>query len=301
MSAARFGRVVTAMITPFDDTGALDADGAATLARWLADNGTDALVLAGSTGESTVLTDAEKADLWRTVAEAVTIPVLAGVGTADTAHTIELARTAVDTGAAGLLVVGPYYSRPPQGGLLRHFEAVAGATDLPVVVYDVPARTGRRILTDTLVQLVRTVPNVVAVKDASGDPASAARMVAEGGDGFDLYSGDDALTLPLLSVGAVGVVSVASHWAGRAIGTMIDAFLAGRPDEARRANAALLASWGFVGTEAAPNPIPTKAMLRVLGLPAGQCRLPLGPCPQGVEEEARRVLAGLEGSGPGRG
>jgi len=293
MPVGRFGGVATAMVTPFDDTGALDLDGAATLARWLADNGSDALIVAGSTGEATALSDDEKIDLWRCVAEAVTVPVVAGAGTADTRHSIELTRAASAAGAAGILAVTPYYSRPAQAGLEAHFRAVAAATDLPVVLYDIPVRTGRRIAAEVILRLAAEVPNIVAVKDATGDPAGAARLVADAPAGFELYSGDDGLTLPLLAVGACGVISVASHWCGRAMRAVVDAFMSGDVDGARRINATLLASFRYESGDAAPNPVPTKAMMRVLGLPAGQCRLPLGGAPPGLEEEARSLLAAL--------
>ena len=296
--SGRFGTVVTAMATPFDDAGRLDLDGAATLARWLEANGSDGLVVAGTTGESPVLSDGEKADLWRAVAEAVTIPVIAGAGTNDTAHSLDLVAAAEAAGAAAILAVTPYYSRPSQAGLDAHFRAIAGATSLPVMLYDIPGRTGRKIAHDTVLTLSRDVPNIVAVKDAAGEPASSARLIAEAPAGFELYSGDDSLTLSLLAVGAVGVVSVAGHWAGLAIGRMCEAFAKGDVDEARRVNARLLESWRFQNSELTPSPIPTKAMLRVLGLPAGECRLPLGPAPAGVEDRAREVLEGMGDDAP---
>ncbi|HEY2301163.1 MAG TPA: 4-hydroxy-tetrahydrodipicolinate synthase [Acidimicrobiales bacterium] len=289
----RFGAVLTAMATPFTADGSLDLDGAAHLARWLVAHGNDGLVVAGTTGESPVLSDGEKRDLWRAVAEAVTVPVIAGSGTNDTAHSVELSRMAADAGAAGILAVTPYYSRPPQTGLAAHFRAVAAATELPVLIYDIPVRTGRKVAHETLVSLAKEVPTIVGVKDAAGDPAASARLLAQVPDGFDLYSGDDALTLPLLAIGAAGVISVAGHWASGPISEMISAFFKGDTDHARRVNAGLIESWSFQTGDAAPNPIPTKAMLRVLGLPAGQCRLPLGPSPEGLEDRARVVLSRL--------
>ena len=294
----RFGAVLTAMITPFDASGALDLDGAATLARWLADHGSDGLVVAGSTGESTALSDAEKRDLWRAVCEAVTVPVVAGSGTADTRHSVELTVAAEEAGAAGILAVAPYYSRPPQAGLDAHFRAVAAATRLPVVLYDIPVRTGRKIAHETLVRLAREVPNVAGVKDAAGDLHGSARLRADVPGHFEIYSGDDALTLPLLSIGACGVIGVATHWSGALHAAMIAAFTAGDVVGAREINARLLPSFGFETGELAPNPLPTKAMMRVLGLPAGQCRLPLGPAPPGLEDRAREVLAALGEEAP---
>jgi len=236
--------------------------------------------------------------LWRAVSEAVTVPVIAGSGTNDTAHSVALSRLAAEAGAAGILAVTPYYSRPPQSGLAAHFRAIAAATDLPVVIYDIPVRTGRKVAHETMVKLAHDVPTIVAVQDAAGDPAASARLLAEVPNGFDLYSGDDALTLPLLAVGAAGVISVAAHWATPQIAEMISAFFKGDTDHARRVNAGLLESWSFQTGDTTPNPIPTKAMLRALGLPAGQCRLPLGPSPDGLEDRAREVLTRLRaGSG----
>lgn len=294
----RFGAVVTAMVTPFGDDGSLDLDAAATVARWLADHGSEGLVVAGTTGEGPVLTDDEKLDLWQAVAEAVTIPVVAGSASNDTAHSMELTRRAAARGVAAALVVTPYYNRPSQAGIDAHFRAVAGATDLPILVYDIPVRTGRKVAHDVLLRLAREVPTIVGVKDAAGDPAASARLVAEAPDGFELYSGDDAMTLPLLAVGAVGVVGVATHWAGPQFAEMIARHGKGDVAGAREVNATLLASYAFETGDAAPNPVPAKAMMRVLGLPVGQCRLPMGPAPEGLEERARAVLAPLSGPGP---
>lgn len=292
---ARFGPVLTAMVTPFDDDLGVDYDAAASLARWLADHGSTALVLAGTTGESPTLTDDEKLELFRTVAEAVTVPVVAGTGSADTRHSVELTRAASAAGVAGVLVVCPYYSRPSQAGIEAHFRAVAGVTRLPVMIYDIPGRTGRKVATGTLLALARDVPNVVAVKDAGGSVSESARLLAAAPDHFELYSGDDALTLPLLSVGAVGVVGVATHWAGEEMAAMVDAFADGDVAGACAINRRLLPSFDFETGEAAPNPLPAKAMMRVLGHDVGQCRPPLGPPPDDLEARARKVLADLRG------
>ena len=294
----RFGAVVTAMVTPFGEDGSVDLDAAASLARWLADHGSDGLVVAGTTGEGPVLSDEEKLALWRAVAEAVTVPVVAGTGSNDTAHSVELTRRAAACGVAGALVVTPYYNRPSQAGIEAHFRAVAAASDLPLLIYDIPVRTGRKVSHEVLVRLAHEVPTVVGVKDASGDPAGSARLVAAAPDGFELYSGDDGLTLPLLSVGAVGVVGVATHWAGPHMAEMVTAYLKGDVVRAREVNAQLMPSYAFETGDAAPNPIPAKAMMRVLGHAVGQCRLPLGPAPEGLEAQASQVLAGLGGSGP---
>ncbi|MGH9223618.1 MAG: 4-hydroxy-tetrahydrodipicolinate synthase [Acidimicrobiales bacterium] len=290
---ARFGAVVTAMVTPFADDGSLDVDAAVRLARWLVDNGNDGLVLAGTTGEGPVLSDDEKADLWRAVSEAVTVPVVAGTGSNDTAHSVELTRRAAQCGVAGALVVTPYYNRPSQAGIEAHFWAVAEASDLPVLIYDIPIRTGRKVSHEVLVRLARDVRQIVGVKDAAGDPSGTAHVIADAPEGFEVYSGDDGMTLPLLAVGAVGVIGVATHWAAPQFAEMLASFAKGDVVRARQVNEQLLPSYAYETGDAAPNPIPAKAMMRVLGLPVGQCRLPLGPAPSGTEDRAREVLAGL--------
>lgn len=289
----RFGAVVTAMVTPFDADGKLDVDGCVTLARWLAEHGNDGLVLAGTTGESPTLSDDEKLTLWSSVAEAVTIPVIAGSTGNDTAHDVALTKKAAATGVAGILGLCPYYSRPSQAGIAAHLRAIAEAAgDLPVLLYDIPIRTGRKIEREVLADLVTTVPNIVGVKDAAGSPASAAQLVAQV-PGIELYSGDDILTLPLLAVGACGAVSVAGHWTGRLQQQMLEAFWKGDVQLAQEINARLLPSFVYETGDDAPNPIPTKAMLRELGLPAGECRLPLGPAPAFVAERAKGIIAEL--------
>jgi 4-hydroxy-tetrahydrodipicolinate synthase len=289
----RFGGVATAMVTPFDDDGALDLDAARHLARYLVANGNDGLVVAGTTGESPVLSDNEKLSLWAAVAEAVTIPVVAGTGTNDTAHSVHLTKEASKLGVAGVLALCPYYNRPSQAGIEAHLRAIAAATDLPVMVYDIPIRTGRKVATETLLRLSRDVPNVLALKDAAGNPAETARVVAQAPSGFEVYSGDDGLTLPLLAIGAVGVVGVATHWCGVDVAEMLDCWRKGDTDGARRINARLLESWAFETGDDAPNPVPAKAMLRHLGLRVGECRLPMGPAPAGLAERARQVMANL--------
>ncbi|HUO47277.1 MAG TPA: dihydrodipicolinate synthase family protein, partial [Acidimicrobiales bacterium] len=195
--------------------------------------------------------------------------------------------------ADGVLVVTPYYSRPSQAGLDAHFRAVAAATTLPVLLYDIPVRTGRKIAHETMVGLARQVPNIVGVKDAAGDVVATSRLIAELGDSFEVYCGDDALTVALVSVGAVGLISVASHWAGPELAELLGALAKGDALAAQAVNQRLLESYAFESTEAFPNPLPAKAACRVLGLPAGQCRLPLGPAPASLEDGARAVLAAL--------
>jgi 4-hydroxy-tetrahydrodipicolinate synthase len=290
---ARFGRVITAMVTPFSADGTLDLDGAATLAQWLVANGSDGLVVAGTTGESPTLTHDEQTELIRVVAQAVTVPVIAGAGSNDTRAAVELTELAAEAGAAAILSVTPYYNRPSQAGLLRHYAEVAKATDLPIMLYDIPARSGRRVEPATVLELAHAHPNITALKDAAGNVADAAAIIAEAPAGFEVYSGEDALNLALLAVGAVGVVSVASHWCGVECGRMLDAFFRGDVALARQINQKLIPSWQFESGDRNPNPIPTKAMLKVLGLPGGDCRPPMGPEPDDLQDRARAVLAGL--------
>ena len=290
----RFGRVVTAMVTPFDDAGALDLDAAVQLARWLAEHGSDGLVLTGSTGESSVLTDEEKIALWRAVAEVVTIPVIAGTGSNDTEHSVRMTAEASRCGVDGVLLVTPYYNRPSQAGIYEHFRVVAEAAGgLPALLYDIPIRSGRRIEGATLLRLARDVPSIVGLKDAAADPPSTAHLAAQVPAGFEIYSGDDVMTLPLLAVGAVGLISVASHWVGPQLGAVIDAFMAGDLAGAIAGNAELLDSFDFESSPEYPNPLPAKAVLRALGHAVGQCRLPMGPGTPELDAMAAKILAAV--------
>ena len=289
---ARFGKVLTAMVTPFRQDGSLDLDTAASLAQWLSDNGSDGLVIAGTTGEAPTLTHDEQIELIGAVVAAVEIPVVAGAGSNDTAAAVELTERAQEAGANGILSVAPYYNRPSQAGLAKHFATVAAATDLPVLIYDIPVRTGRKVDTATLLDLAHGVANIVGIKDAAGDPAETAGLIAQAPDDFEVYSGDDSLTLPLLSVGAVGVIGVATHWAGAEHAEMIAAFEKGDVAAARQINASLMPSYDYETGLAAPNPIPAKAMMRLIGLPVGRCRPPLDVEPDGLVEAAAEVLAG---------
>lgn len=290
---ARFGEVLTAMVTPFDANGALDLDAAVTVAKWHVDNGNDGLVIAGTTGEAPTLTDEEQFDLIKAVCEAVTVPVIAGAGSNDTAHAIHLTKTMKSLGAAGVLSVTPYYNRPSQAGIENHFRAVAAATDLPVVLYDIPVRTGRKISNDVLLRLARECANIVGVKDAANDLPSSAKLMAEAPDGFELISGNDDMTLALLAVGGTGVIGVATAWSARQHKEMITSFKKGDVDRARQINARLIESFLFETGDANPNPQPTKAMLRTLGLPVGHCRPPMDGAPGDLEDRARGVYARL--------
>jgi 4-hydroxy-tetrahydrodipicolinate synthase len=289
-----FGRVLSAMVTPFDADGELDCDAAATLARYLESNGHDGLVIAGTTGEAPVLTDDERLRLFAAVIEAVTIPVVAGTGTNDTRHSVHLTKEAAALGAAGILAVCPYYNRPSQAGIDAHMRAIAGASALPVMVYDIPVRTGRKISTASLLTMARDVANIVALKDAAGNPGETAALISSAPAGFEVYSGDDVMTLPLLASGIVGTVGVATHWTADDHQLMFDLWDKGDTVGARLVNSRMLESFAFETGDDAPNPIPTKAMMRQLGLPVGQARLPMGPAPTFVDERAPQVLANLQ-------
>jgi 4-hydroxy-tetrahydrodipicolinate synthase len=290
---ARFGTVLTAMVTPFDADGGLDLGVAADVARWLVEQGNDGLVVSGTTGESPVLTDQERIELWRAVREAVDVPIVVGSTSNDTAHSVALTAAAEDTGVDGVLAVTPYYSRPPQAGIEAHFRAVAAATPLPVMLYDVPVRTARKIATDTILTLADDVANIVALKDAGGDPAETARLLAKAPDGFEVYSGDEPLTPSFLSAGAVGVVGVAAHWTANEQAELFEAWDKGDVARVQEIHARLLPSYDYMNNDTCVFAQAAKAALRVLGLPVGDCRLPLGPAPADAEERARTVLRGL--------
>ncbi len=267
-----FGRLLVAMVTPFTADGALDTAGAQALAAHLVDQGCDGLVISGTTGESPTTSDAEKDRLLRAVLEATAgrAVVVSGVGSNDTAHSIELAVAAEKAGAAGALIVTPYYNKPPQSGLLAHFTAIADATDLPVMLYDIPARTGVPIATETLLRLAEH-SKIVAVKDAKGDLTASSAVLAA--TELAYYSGEDALNLPLLAVGAAGFVSVVGHAFAPQLRVMLEAFDAGDTRQAIALHHQLLPAYtGFFRTQGV---ITTKAALRQLGLPSGPVRLPL--------------------------
>ncbi len=281
------------MVTPFDSNGALDLDGVRRLAKWLQDNGNDGLVIGGTTGEAPTLSDDEKLALFAAAAEAVTIPVIAGTGSNDTAHSVNLTKQASKLGIAGILVVGPYYNRPSQAGIEAHMRAVCAATKLPVVVYDIPIRTGRKISTATLVKLATEVENLVALKDAAGNPGESAALMSRVPTTFELYSGDDSFTLPLMAIGAVGVIGVATHWSAVDHQEMFACWAKGDARGARKVNERLLESFAFETGDENPNPLPTKVMMGVLGLSVGEARLPMGPPSKDLEARAKQVLENL--------
>jgi len=279
-----FGAVVTAMVTPFDERGEVNYEAAAELAAYLVKNGSTGLVLSGTTGESPTLSMEEKLELFRVVVEAVgeKAYILAGTGSYSTRDAVKLTKAASETGVHGILSVTPYYNRPPQEGLFRHFREVAGATDLPVMIYNVPKRTGVNISPETTLRLAE-IENIVSIKEAGQDLEQAAAICRNAPPGFTVYSGDDSLTLPMLSVGAVGVVSVASNIAGPAIARMIADYQNNRTEEAAALHRKLLPL--FQGLFMTSSPIPVKAALKMMGFPVGEPRLPLVPLE--AEQEAR--------------
>jgi 4-hydroxy-tetrahydrodipicolinate synthase len=289
----RFGSVITAMATPFRDDYILDLDGAQSLASWLLENGSDAVFIAGSTGESPTLTHQEKADLLAATVEAARGKgkVICGTGTYDTADSIELTKMAEKAGADAVVLVTPYYSRPPQRGLVAHFTRVAQSTALPVILYNIPSRTACLIEPDTLLRLAE-VDNIVAVKDSTGDFQMASRIIKESPPDFDLYSGDDWATFPLVCMGAAGIVSVASHLVGDRIREMIELIQTGDVPSARKIHDDLMPI--FKGLFVTSNPIPLKAAMEMIGQPVGPPRLPLVPA---TVEETGALRRAMEDAG----
>lgn len=289
----RFGAVVTAMVTPFREDHSLDVERAQELAVELLASGSDALVVAGSTGESPTLTHDEKLRLFRAVIEAAEGrgKVLCGTGTYSTAETIELSRAAQELGADGLLLVTPYYNKPPQRGLLEHFSLVAGAVDIPIVAYNIPGRTGIRIEHDTLLAMAE-ISNIVGVKDSTGDFQAISRLISEAPTDFEVYSGDDWATFGYVCLGAVGVVSVASHLVGEQIRRMIELIEAGDIPAARKLHEELTPLFNALFITS--NPIPVKTALDIVGRPVGPPRLPLVPA---TAEERARIQRALADAG----
>ena len=268
-----FGRLITAMVTPFDKDGAIDWDGVAKLAQHLVDTGHDGIAVNGTTGEAPTTTSSEKLEIIKVVKSVVGEKniVLSGAGDNETSYTVEQAKRSEDAGADGLLVVTPYYNKPPQAGIEAHFRAVAAATNLPIMMYDIPGRTGVEIESDTIVKLFDTVENIVALKDAKGNIAATSWVIKR--CGVPVYSGDDILNLPFLSVGAVGFVSVCGHTVGKQLKAMLDAWFAGNAPRALEIHQELLPV--FTGTFRTQGAILTKAAMSLMGLPGGTTRLPL--------------------------
>ncbi len=282
------GRLLTAMVTPFDDEGRVDYERAQRLALALLDSGSDGLVVAGTTGEAPTLSPEEKLRLFAEVKRAVDGrgAVIAGTGTYNTAESIELSREAERTGVDALLLTTPYYSKPPQEGIYRHFESIARATSLPCLLYNIPGRTGVNVSIETMLRLAR-VPNIIGVKEASGDLVQISRIIEDAPERFRVWSGDDQMTLPVLAAGGYGVISVVSHIAGTQMRQMIEAHLAGRTDEAGRLHRRLLPLMMVLLT-ASSNPVPVKHALNQIGFAVGGVRLPLV---EPDEATAERLMA----------
>ncbi len=287
---AEFGRVLTAMVTPLDGRGNVDYKRARELAAALIASGSDGLVLAGTTGESPTLTSEEKLTLFREVRDEIGTrgQIVAGTCTYNTAESIELSRDAARAGVDGILGTVPYYNKPPQHGLYAHFKAIAEAVDRPIILYNVPSRTATVMQPETTIKLSR-ISNIIGIKEASGNLDWAAQIVEESADGFKVWSGDDIITLPLLSVGGYGIVSVASHLVGRQIQQMIAHHLEGRPAEAAALHRSLRPI--FNGLFVTTNPIPLKYALRKVGFPVGGVRLPLVEPDEKAAEQIDAVLA----------
>ena len=283
-----FGRVSTAMVTPFDHKGHIDFPKTTQLINHLIENGTDSLVVAGTTGESPTLTKEEKLALFKHAVKAADkrVPVIAGTGSNNTYESIELTKKAEQIGVDAIMIVAPYYNKPNQEGLYRHFKAIAESTSLPVMVYNIPGRSSVNILPETIIRLSE-ISNIAAVKEASGDLNAMAKIIANTDDDFMLYSGDDGLTLPCMAIGGTGIVSVASHVLGNEMQEMITAYLNGENEKAAKIHQKILPI--MEGLFAAPSPVPVKTALQLKGLDVGSVRLPMVP----LTEQERSAVAAL--------
>lgn len=284
-----FGRVSTAMITPFDAKGHIDFPKTTQVINHLIENGSDSLVVAGTTGESPTLSKLEKIALFKHVVKVVEkrVPVIAGTGSNNTYDSIEMTKQAEQAGVDAVMVVGPYYNKPNQEGLYQHVKAIAESTNLPVMIYNIPGRSVVNIEPETIIRL-SAIPNIVAVKEASGNLNNITKIIAETPDDFYVYSGDDSLTLPILAVGGTGVISVASHIIGKEMQDMVEAFLAGDRNKAAKLHQQLLPVMSALFT--APNPVPVKTALQLKGLDVGSVRLPLVPLTENERNNLVRFL-----------
>ncbi|WP_257141094.1 4-hydroxy-tetrahydrodipicolinate synthase [Bacillus sp. AFS015802] len=287
-----FGRVSTAMVTPFDRKGNIDFTKTTQLIQYLIDNGSDSLVVAGTTGESPTLTKEEKVALFRHVVKVVDgrIPVIAGTGSNNTHASIELTKKAAEAGVDAIMLVAPYYNKPSQEGMYQHFKVIAESTDLPVMLYNIPGRSSVNVSPETIIRLSK-VENIVAVKEASGDLDSMTEIISHTSDDFMLYSGDDGLTLPVLSIGGTGIVSVASHVVGNEMQEMISAFSSGNLAHAAQLHQRLLPI--MKGLFTSPNPTPVKTALQMKGLDVGSVRLPLIPLTEVERAKLSQLIEGL--------
>jgi 4-hydroxy-tetrahydrodipicolinate synthase len=283
-----FGRVATAMVTPFDKNGHVDFAKTTKLVNYLISNGTDSLVIAGTTGESPTLSKEEKLALFEHVVKVVDqrVPVIAGTGSNNTYASVELTKKAEQLGVNGIMAVAPYYNKPNQEGLYQHFKEIAQGTTLPIMVYNIPGRSAVNIHPDTIIALAK-IPNIVAVKEASGDLNAMTKIIANTPEDFVLYSGDDSMALPVLSIGGAGVISVASHVIGNELQEMVQAFLSGNTEKAAKIHQTYLPI--MQGLFAAPSPVPVKTALQFKGLDVGSVRLPLVP----LTEQERAALGKL--------
>lgn len=283
-----FGQVLTAMVTPFDQNGEVDFNATRTLVDYLIENGTDGIVVAGTTGESPTLTTEEKVALFKFVVDAVNgrVPVIAGTGSNNTRASISLTKLAEETGVDGIMLVAPYYNKPSQEGMYQHFKAIAESTPLPIMLYNIPGRSVVNLSVETIVRLSQ-IQNIVALKEASGNLDAMAEIISQAPSDFTLYSGDDGLALPVLAIGGAGVVSVASHVIGNEIQEMINHFKNGNVQDAASAHRRLLPI--MKALFAAPNPAPVKAALNMNGVNVGGLRLPLLP----LTTEEQRTLQGV--------
>ncbi|WP_256464164.1 4-hydroxy-tetrahydrodipicolinate synthase [Halobacillus amylolyticus] len=283
-----FGKVLTAMVTPFDTHGNIDLNKTSTLVDYLIDHGTEGLVVAGTTGESPTLTSEEKVALWEHVVKVVNgrIPVIAGSGSNNTQASIELSKKAEKAGVNAIMLVAPYYNKPSQRGLYEHFRTIAESVNKPVMLYNVPGRTAVRMDAETIVKLSE-VDNIVSVKEATGDLDAAAQIIESTDDSFSLYSGDDNMTLPIYAIGGNGIVSVSAHVVGREMGDMLKLFDEGKTKEAAALHRKLLPV--LKGMFSAPSPTPIKTALQMKGLDTGGVRLPLVP----LTPDERKVIQQL--------
>ena len=292
MAEAYFGRLLTAMVTPFNEDGSVNCEAAADFAEWLLANGSDGLVVEGSTGEAATMFMDEKIEVLKAVVERVNgrAPVIVGAGTNCTASTIELINAVEACGVDGLLVVGPYYNKPTQEGYYQHFAAVAKSTTLPIIVYNVPGRTGSNIEPKTIARLAAEFPNIVAVKEAAGNVAQTAELFRVLPENVTIYSGDDGLILPFMSVGARGVISVLGNIGGQMLQDVMQLYSEGKVAEAAELNKKLVPLANSLFIES--NPIPVKyAVTKVTGINAGAPRLPLTPISEAGKEKLDAVLA----------
>jgi 4-hydroxy-tetrahydrodipicolinate synthase len=280
-----FGKVATAMVTPFDHKGNIDFEKTTQLINYLISNGSDALVIAGTTGESPTLSTEEKLALFRHSVKVVDgrVPVVAGTGSNNTYASIELTKKAEEIGVDAIMIVAPYYNKPNQEGLYQHFKTIAESTELPVMLYNIPGRSVINMSVDTIVRLAE-LPNVVALKDASGDLDAMTAIIAQTSNDFALYSGDDGLTLPVLAIGGTGIISVASHVIGNEMQEMVKLYESGNPKEAAKIHQRIVPV--MKSLFAAPSPTPVKTALQLKGLDVGSVRLPLVP----LTEEERQTL-----------